>query len=69
MNVTVWRDEMYPAYHLADDEYSGGGTVDVDDETLARWRRVEAEWETMQQEMQALLAANPAYFDGRYWHI
>jgi hypothetical protein len=35
------------------------GAIRVDDETLARWRRVEAEHETFQNELNALLEQHP----------
>jgi hypothetical protein len=35
------------------------GAIRVDDATLARWRRVESEFETYQNELSALLEEHP----------
>jgi phosphoenolpyruvate-protein kinase (PTS system EI component) len=65
--VRINRDEQYPVYEL--DSQNGRAVLDVDEETLRRWRRIQAEYNAFQNEVHELLAAKPEYFDGRYWHI
>lgn len=66
--IKFWRDEVYPAYGLSSPtEY--GHTIEVDEETLARWQRIEQEHDQMQTEIHELARQNPAYFNGTHWLI
>lgn len=51
MKVKIDRDEWYPVYsvHSVHDQY--GDEIEVDDLTAERWRRVTAEFESIQDEM------------------
>ena len=48
----VERDERYPFY-VIDCDWSGAEEVTVPPDTLARWRRVMAEFEQVQNEIEA----------------
>ena len=48
--IRVERDERYPFY-VIDIDWRGAPVVEVSPETLARWRRVLAEFEAVQDEI------------------
>lgn len=53
MKVRIEGDEKYPVYDFVDEWPNLGHLVEVDEATAARWRRVIAEWEQVQEEMAA----------------
>jgi len=55
MKIKIDWDEWYPVYSISDD---CGVEVEVSEETLARWRRVDAEFDAAQKEMRVLVKAN-----------
>ena len=50
--VRIYEDEMFPVYGLTDS--STGFAVEATDEQVERWQRVQAEFDTVQEEMAAL---------------
>lgn len=57
VQVRIDADEVYPVYE--ETRGMAGVLIEVEDETLARWRRVAAEYATVQAEMHTL--AEQAY--------
>lgn len=54
MKVVIESDERYPEYFVLDDQSlvdKDDEAVEVDDETLARWRDVVGKYEVVQSEM------------------
>lgn len=47
--IYLSQDERHPCYYLDDER--GDASVDVDGETLTRWRAAEDAWEAAQTEM------------------
>ena len=54
--VRIDSDEWYPVYF----ETKDGDPVEVDDEVAARWRRVAAEFDLVQEEMKLAQAGRLA---------
>lgn len=53
MKVSIEGDEMYPVYSVRPST-GGGIECEVPDETVARWNRVGAEWDLVQEEMETV---------------
>jgi len=55
--VKVWidMDEWYPVYTVYQGNLDLGLGQDVDDETVARWLRVTADFEAVQAEMETVI--------------
>lgn len=53
VKVYVDSDEWYPVYSVVDSDTYGGIEVEVPQGTLDRWQSVAAEFEDVQNEMEA----------------
>jgi hypothetical protein len=51
--VQMDAEERYPVYSI-DSTYPGTVTIDVPDELISEWRRVQREWDEMQAQMEQL---------------
>lgn len=57
MKVKIDADEWYPVYSVTDD---CGTKCEVPEETVERWKRIEKEFDVMQDEMRAAREAADA---------
>lgn len=57
MTVYIDTEEHYPVYTLED--RAPGVMCDVPDDIVARWKRVQAEYDTMQDEMKTFFRSSP----------
>lgn len=55
VTVRINTGEVYPAYTIASDEQSGDATVEVDEETAARWRELQVQHDQMRHQIFQLL--------------
>lgn len=51
MKVTIIKDEWYPVYSVLTEGSTWEPVRDVPEETVARWKRVDAEFSQVQEEM------------------
>lgn len=67
VRIKIALDERYPLF-LVDNDH--GSPIDVDSDTLDRWRRVMAEFEAVQDEIDAELRKVPGYTtENGLWRI
>ena len=55
----IGSDEWYPCYYLTDREMFGEAR-EVPEQTLGRWKSIQAAWDTAQEEMAAVDNGEPA---------
>jgi hypothetical protein len=58
MLVKIDCDEKYPNYYLYDGKYRTNLQIEVPDATVAEWKRVAAEYDRIQEEMEAAVEAD-----------
>lgn len=51
MKVTIESHEWYPVYVVSEDTHQFGTTVDVEAETLKRWKEATEQFEAVQTEI------------------
>ena len=54
VKVVMDVDEWFPVMVIRDDARWGGKTVEVPDDTVERFRRVQEEWDSLQNELRKL---------------
>lgn len=69
MKIHVRDDEAYPVLHIDefDSEYHKKGNLEVDENTLHRWRQAFAEFNLVQEEINRKLCQQYNYLDDRTW--
>ena len=58
MQISIRCHERYPEYSVEDSISQFGTTVEVDAETVKRWKRVENEFQAVQDEMEKHIEQN-----------
>ena len=54
MKVYIGCDEKYPYYAYMNKNWDGGDDVEVSEETVARWKKVFADFNAVQDELRDL---------------
>lgn len=53
MKISISNDEWYPVYSVECPPSKPGFAFEVDDETVARWQKAEADFDAVQDEIKA----------------